>query len=172
MQKIAVVQGAPSAQIQALFRDMVARWRPTLRIAGVIEEDHELPDRKCSAGYLCSIATGGRYPIFQDLGPGADACHLEGSGALTATADVARGISGGCDLVVLSKFGKLESIGQGLNGAFRAALAAGVPVLTTVSSSLMPKWTAFASQPFASLPADPDEIDAWRHVIAGDASAP
>lgn len=170
MQKIAVVQGAPSAQVQALFRDLVARWRPALRIAGVIEEDHELPDRKCSAGYLRSIGTDARYPIFQDLGPGADACHLEGSGALTATADVERGIAAGCDLVVLSKFGKLESIGQGLNGAFKAALAAGVPVLTTVSSSLMPKWTAFASPLFVSLPAEPEQIDTWLRAVAADAS--
>jgi hypothetical protein len=170
MQKIAVVQGAPSSEIQALFRDLVARWRPALRIAGVIEEHHELPDRKCSAGYLRSIATGARYPIFQDLGPGADACHLEGSGALTATADVERGIAGGCDLVVLSKFGKLESIGQGLSGAFKAALTAGVPVLTTVSPSLMPRWTAFASPLFVSLPADPAQIDTWRRAVAAGAS--
>lgn len=64
-------------------------------------------------------------PIFQDLRPGRRRLP---SGRLRRLdrRRCQRGIASGCDLVVLSKFGKLESIGQGLNSAFKAALAAGV----------------------------------------------
>ena len=46
-----------------------------------------------------------------------------------AAAAVRRDIAAGCDLVVLSKFGKLEAGGGGLRDAFGAAIEAGVPVL-------------------------------------------
>ena len=42
--------------------------------------------------------------------------------------------------------------------------------LTMVSAPLMPKWTAFASPLFVTLPADPAQIDAWCRAIAADAS--
>lgn len=170
VKRIAVVQGAPGAAIQEMFRDLAERWRPMLRIAGVIAEDHGLPGRKCRAGYLRSIATGTRYPIFQDLGPGAEACHLEGGGALAAAAAVTKDIAAGCDLVLLSKFGKLEAARQGLAGAFRAALEANVPVLTSVSPAFEKAWTEFASPLFITLPAETEQIESWwRNVCRAPA---
>lgn len=81
--KIAVVQGAPSAVVQELFRSLAERWRPSVRLVGVLAEDHGLPDRRCIAGYLRSLVDGARYPIFQDLGPGSG-CHLSGDRAVVA----------------------------------------------------------------------------------------
>lgn len=164
VKRIAVVQGAPSAAVQATFRDLIDRWRPTLRLAGVVAEDHGLPDRKCSAGYLRDIATGIRYPIFQDSGQ-PEACHLEGGGALAASAAIEKEITAGCDLVVLSKFGKLEAAGQGLARAFEAAIAADVPILTSVSPAFENAWTDFAAAPFSSLPADPGRIESWFRAL-------
>ena len=126
MKRVAVVMGAPSAVIQNLFRELAERWQSDMRIAGVIEEPHGLADRKCNAGYLRSITNGTLYPIFQDLGPGAEACHLEGAGAISATAAIEQDIAAGCDLVMLSKFGKLETMQRGLWPAFAAAALAGL----------------------------------------------
>lgn len=162
---IAVVQGAPSATVQEMFRGLVARWRPMVRVAGVIEESHDLPDRKCRAGYLRSIGSGALYPIFQDLGPGMQICTLEARGALSATEAVTTDIAEGCDLVVLSKFGKLEASRQGLIVAFTTAIAAGVPILTSVSPAFAPAWTTFATSLFVSLPADPHRIEAWWRTV-------
>jgi hypothetical protein len=53
--------------------------------------------------------------------------------ALTAAGAVRRDIAAGCELVVLSKFGKLEAAGEGLAPAFKAALDARLPLLTSVS---------------------------------------
>jgi Protein of unknown function (DUF2478) len=63
---IGVVRGKPGAAAQALFETLVARRREE-RIAGVIAESHGLNNRTCNAGFLRSIATGERFPIFQDL---------------------------------------------------------------------------------------------------------
>jgi hypothetical protein len=161
MKKIAVVQGAPSAEVQDLFRSLAERWRPSARLAGVVAEEHGLPDRACTAGYLVSLTDGERFQIFQDLGPGSTGCHLAGAGALAASQAVRRDIAAGCDLVVLSKFGKLEKDGGGLRDALSAAIEAGVPVLTSVSPALMLAWESFAEPLFVTLPADADRVDAW-----------
>jgi hypothetical protein len=169
--KIAVVQG-PGPAIEDLFRTLAERWQSEARVAGAIAEDQGLPDRACSAGYLRSLRDGARYSIFQDAGPGSEACQLAGDGAVLAAAAVRRDIETGCDLVILSKFGKLEAGGGGLRDAFAAAIEAGVPVLTTVARSQAGAWDAFAGALFAPVAADPGAIEAWwRNVRSGLAGA-
>ncbi len=164
---IAVVRGAPSATVQQYFRTLVERWTRSIRVIGVIAEDHGLTGRACSAGFLRNIATGERFPIFEDVGPGST-CHLDGRGALSAAEAVQRDIAAGCDLVVLSKFGKLEAAGEGLRDAFTTAIEARIPLLTSVSPARDAAWTAFAAAAFDGLTADLDAIDAWvtRRSIA------
>src|SRR6185437_10784585 len=149
--KIAVVQG-PGPVVQDLFRTLAERWQGEARVVGAIAEDHDLPD-------------GARYPIFQDLGRGSQTCHLAGDGALVAGAAVARDIETGCDLVILSKFGKLEAGGGGLREAFAAAMEAGVPVLTSVARSQAAPWEGFAAPLFTPVAADAGEIEAWWHSV-------
>ncbi|HMK78255.1 MAG TPA: DUF2478 domain-containing protein [Xanthobacteraceae bacterium] len=168
---IAVVQGGSSAAAQELFRAFVSRWHASARIVGVIEENHGLGERTCNGGYLRSIASGELFPLFQDLGSQSTACHLEGSGATSASAAIARDIAAGCDLVLLSKFGKLEAARGGLASAFAAAIEAGVPVLTAVSPAFSEKWAQFAAPLFTPLPADAAVLDAWWRAIRGSACA-
>ncbi len=165
VQTIAVVRGTSSAQVQDLFRVLVDRWKPSVRLAGLIAESHGLADRACSAGFLRNIATAERFSIFVDLGPGSTTCHLDGTGALIAADAVQRDIRAGCDLVLLSKFGKLEADGKGLLQAFKTAIKAGIPLLTSVSPALEEPWKRIAGPSFAILPADADRIDAWWRAV-------
>jgi len=162
--RIAVVQGASSAVVQELFRSFAERWRPTVRLAGVLAEDHGLTDRACAAGYLRNLVDGARQPIFQDLGRGSG-CHLSGDGAVAAAAAVRADIAAGCDLVMLSKFGRLEADGGGLRDAFAAAIEAGLPVLTAVSPPYMARWKAFATPLFTLLPPEAGQLDAWWRSV-------
>jgi hypothetical protein len=161
---IAVVRGAANAEIQEIFRELADQWQPEVQLAGLVAESHGLPDRNCQAGYLRNLATGARFSIFHDLGPGVADCHLDGIGAVAAAATVQRDIAENCDLVLLNKFGKLEASGGGLAGAFQAALAAGVPLLTSVSPAHDEAWRQFTKREFAILPADPAAIDLWRRA--------
>lgn len=165
VKKIAVVQGVPSAQVQELFRTLAERWQATAHLAGAVAEDHGLADRACAAGFLRSLGNGEKFQIFQDLGPGSETCHLAGAGALSAAAAVRRDIAAGCDLVVLNKFGKLEAEGGGLRDAFAAAIEAGIPILTSVSTRFATAWERFAAPLFVVLPADVDRIDAWWQAV-------
>ena len=165
VKKIAVVQGAPGATVQAMFHTLADRWRPTMRLAGVLAEGHGLADRACSAGFLRSLAGDERFSVFQDLGPNSAACHLDGTGMVTAADAVRRDIERGCDLVVLSKFGKLEAAGGGLRAAFDAAIEVGLPVLTSVGNSFLSAWEAFAATLFVVLPADLAKLEQWRQDV-------
>ena len=162
---IAVVRGAPNAEIQSIFGTLVDRWRSELRLAGVVAESHGLADRSCQAGFLRSLTDDARFSIYHDLGPGAADCHLDGTGAVAAAEAVRRDIAAGCDLVLLNKFGKLEAVGNGLAGAFRAALSARLPLLTSVSPAQDEAWRRFVDQEFVVLSPDFASIDLWRRAV-------
>jgi hypothetical protein len=166
----AVVQGSRE-EIQAAFRTLVDKWRPSVRLAGLIAEDHGLTDRTCTAGFLRNIATGERFSIFNDFGPGSTTCHLDGAGVLAAAEAVRRDIAAGCDLVMLSKFGKLEAAGKGLVEAFKLVIEAHIPLLTSVSSTLNESWEMLAGRAFIVLPAEPNKIDKWWQTIHPFASS-
>jgi hypothetical protein len=158
---IAVVQGADGAAIQDLFAEVLrAPWRPR-RIAGVIELPGDAPG-VCGLERLHNIPDGQRFALFQDLGSGSTACAVDPGGVADACAAVCRDIAAGCDLAILSKFGKLEAEnGSGLLAAFVAALDAGVPVLTAVSPNRLAHWDVFAAPYYETLGPSLDAIGAW-----------
>jgi len=149
---IAVVRGASNAEIQVIFQALADKWRPDVRLAGLVAENHGLAERHCQAGYLRNLTTGARFSIFQDLGPGSAMCHLDGSGAVAAAVAVQSDIAAGCDFVLLNKFGKLEAAGDGLASAFRAVITAGLPLLTSVSPAHDEAWRRFVDQSLLFFP--------------------
>jgi Protein of unknown function (DUF2478) len=166
---IAAVQGASSTVVRDMFSALVARWRSSARIAGVLEENHGQENQVCGAGYLRSIASGARYSMFQDLGPGSTACRIDPAGLLLAGEAVRRDIAAGCDLVLLNRFAKLEAERQGLISAFAAAVEAGVPLLTSVSPAFQGAWKRFAAPLFVMIPAEPETIDGWWRAVRASA---
>ena len=119
---IAGVRGAPTAQVQALFSAFVERLGPGARVAGVVE-DEPAPGH----AQLRSLADGRRFEVFQALGRGSSACSVDAGSIVTACEAVRGDIAAGCDLVVLSKFGRLESERTGLSEAFAAGLFVMLP---------------------------------------------
>jgi hypothetical protein len=162
--RIATVVGADSAAIQALLATAAAQWRAAgVKVAGVTAETHGLPDRTCSAGLLRDVVSGTPFPIYLEIPPSDTSCHLDADGVEAACA-ATRALIPASDLVVLSKFGKLEAMQRGLLPAFEAAMAAGKPVLTTVSEKHRAAWHAFA--PDAVLvAADSAAIETWWRAV-------
>lgn len=68
--RIAVIQGADSNATQKLLAAIADEWRAqAIRIAGVTAQLHDLPDRSCSAGFLCDIHSGDRFAIHLETAP-------------------------------------------------------------------------------------------------------
>jgi hypothetical protein len=174
---IAVIRGATGGAIQQLMYDFVERWQSAVRLVGVIENTRDgdaLESRRpdCGPGHLCSIADENCYPLFQQLGPGATGCALDPRGVVEACETVRRQIAQGCDLVLLSKFGKMEAeSGSGLLAAFVAAVEAGIPIITSVAPKFDEAWTQFAAPLFTMLPAESEAVEAWWEAIRASRSA-
>jgi hypothetical protein len=164
LDQIGVVQGAPSPVVQGLLRAFVAELPASVRVAGVLDE-------VCSVGQLRSVRDGSTFSIVQDLGPGSTACRIDAGGIVTACEAVCRDIEVGCDLVVLSKWGKVEADRSGLADAFAVAISAGVPILTSVAPRFTSAWEQFAAPLYVILPPDVASVAAWWREQAARASA-
>lgn len=113
----------------------------------------------CSAAFLRDVALGRRFSIQLDAAPAGTSCHLDAAGIGEACAGLLPQIAG-ADIVVLSKFGKTEAAQQGLRAAFSGAIAAGRPLLTTVSPKHAEAWAAFAPRAVWLEP-DSGAIERW-----------
>lgn len=158
---IGVVQGASSDLIQALFDEFVRQHRPALRIAGVIEQPAGRASG-CEPERLLSLTDGRDFALYQELGEASVSCALDAESLIAVGQRVCEDICAGCDLVVLSKFGKLEAENRsGLIPAFAAALERGIPVLTSVSPKYADAWSAFAEPMFNTLAPEMAALEAW-----------
>lgn len=161
-QPIAAVRGATTPQIQALFLEFAAWLGSQAKVAGVVEETPAGGEAQ-----LRSLPDGQVYRVFQELGSGSGACGLDAGSVVGACEAVRRQIAAGCDLVVLSKFGKLEADRTGLAEAFASGLTAGTPILTSVGAKYDAAWARFASPFYVLLPPELAALQAWwRRVQA------
>jgi hypothetical protein len=159
--QIVALQGAPSVVIQTLLADIAAKLtRRGLRVVGVVEHSAGGPN-PCKSMGLRSLRDGRVFSISQNLGPGSQACNLHSEGLALACAAVQEQIAHGADVAIISKFGKQEGIGGGLIDAFGAAIAAGVPIITSVSPAMMDEWRQFAGELAECVAADMAKQDSW-----------
>jgi nucleoside-triphosphatase THEP1 len=160
---IAVIAGRDGQDLQALLSGAAARWRRAgMRLAGLLAEGHD-GEGVCSAAYLRDLTTGERFSIQRDAPPPGTSCHLDAAG-MDEACDAVLARMGGADIVVLSKFGKLEAMQQGLWRCFCASARAGTPLLTTVSSRHAEALRAWAPAACWLEPGD-GAIEAWWNAM-------
>ncbi|WP_315918101.1 DUF2478 domain-containing protein [Mesorhizobium sp. SP-1A] len=165
MNRIAAVTAEDGSDVQAFLGAMAARWQAQgVRVVGVLAED--LSGQTCSAGFLRDLTSGDVFQIFRELPPNDPSCHVDAMGIDAACASLVGRIAD-ADLVLLSKFGKLEAGQGGLVPAFEAAFANGKPVLTTVSARFRNAWKAFLPEA-TSLTANETDIRRWWDSLQGD----
>lgn len=167
---IAAIVGDDSPAIQALFAATAAKWRADgLNVVGLVAETHGLENRVCRAGYLRDVASDKKFSIYLETPRTDTSCHLDASGVDSACEELLKQISAS-DLVVLSKFGKIEAERRGLARAFDAAIKAGKPILTTVSERHRNAWQGVAAD---AVYLSPDEaaLDQWCETVKKNAPA-
>ncbi|MBV6305780.1 DUF2478 domain-containing protein [Candidimonas humi] len=160
---IAYIANREGLDSQALLSAAVAQWRAAgIEAVGVLAENNET-EGMCSAGFLRDLASGKRFSIQLDAPPAGTSCHLDTAGMEDAGAGLLTQIPQ-ADIVVFSKFGKLEATQKGLWAAFAAAISAGRPLLTTVSPKHAQAWQAFAPAALR-LESKPAAIAQWWNMI-------
>lgn len=162
---IAAIVGAESAVIQKLLAEAVSDWRRAgVRVCGLVEEAHGLTGRSCTSGLLRNLETGNVFAMYLDEPPAHTSCHLDELGVVEACASVVDRIAAS-DLVVLSKFGKVEAVGSGLFEAFETAIRLGKPLLTSVAPKHHYAWQRFAPEA-AFIRPDRASMETWKRNVS------
>jgi hypothetical protein len=159
---IAAVRGTTTAHIQKLLGAFAERRRREgFRVAGAIEVPVPAGACFCGSQALKDLTTGALFPITLDLGIGSTACKLDANGLTEACQSVFQAVSQGADLVVLSKFGKVEAEGSGFLDVFSAAAAAGIPCVTGVAPSYAAPFLRYAGGYSQWIGAEVSSLDRW-----------
>jgi hypothetical protein len=166
--RIAALPGEPSADIQSLMARFARRLADAgMRVAGVTQTRSVDPVTGRSRIALRDLGTGALAAISQDLGPGSVACNLDSGELAQACAAIEQAAAAGLDLAVISKFSKQEAARGGFADAFRAAIAARVPVVTAVSPHYLDEWREFAGPLAEFLEPSAEALeDWWRRLRA------
>ncbi|MDR3469855.1 MAG: DUF2478 domain-containing protein [Xanthobacteraceae bacterium] len=151
---------------EAAFARLVERARGLkLKLAGVLQYPaFEGADRRCDV-VLEDLASGHRTALFEDRGPGARGCRLDEAALAEATARIEGSLETGPQLLVLSKFGKVECDGGGLRDLIAAAIDRDIPVIIGVPERNLEAWRLFSGGLAVELSEDDDEIARWVESI-------
>lgn len=162
----AVVYGARD-EPDRLFGEFVNRLQQTRnRIAGLIQ----LGGRSGFAERgVPAIALPGRAAVFlpHNLGRVSDACYLDAGQLGEAKKRLSSAISDGADLVIINRFGKLETGGMGFVDEIKQAVSAKIPVLIAVPVERFMAWTRFSEGMGVKLQCSRERVDAWWRTVSG-----
>lgn len=158
---IAALPAQEKDKVQSLMRFFALELaRSGVRVAGVTQmRDDDSAGR--TRIFLRDLTSDAEYLISQDLGPGSVACNLDTGELAMACAAVEQAARDGADLIVVSKFAKQEAERGGLCDAFRAAMAARIPVIAAVSPHFREEWRLFAGPLAEDVDPSPEALADW-----------
>jgi nucleoside-triphosphatase THEP1 len=162
---VAAVVYEAGSRIEEFFATLAARLRAEgIAVSGLLQRSlRARAEDRCSFE-MEDLGQGVRYRISQDLGPGSDACSIDRAAIASASVVLRRAILDAPDVVLVNKFGALEAAGEGLREDMNAVVAAGLPLLTTVSREQLDDWRAYVGGASAELPMDLDAVVAWAQA--------
>jgi Protein of unknown function (DUF2478) len=115
---------------------------------------------QCADSSLSAVLlhTGEKLLLAQDFDPAARGCRLDLGRLQNAATRV--------DLLIINRFGKRESAGQGLAHLIERALDADIPVVIAVSAHRFADWIKFAGGMSVKLRCDRHALESWWHRIS------
>jgi len=158
--KIGYIQGGTRSAIQAVLWAFSQRLLGEGRhIAGMVERPP--PSAQAEDDVLMTVDHRNSIAIFQFLGPGSQSCTLDAAKIADACGMVEAQLVPGVDLLVLSKFGRIEAEGGGFRSTFKKAILLDIPILTAVNPVFDGPWTAFTEGAGQLLKPSMAEIENW-----------
>ncbi len=158
----AVIHGPGSASIDILLDRFTSELiRRGFRVGGVVQRNYGMRDDCSDRMEMVDVATGYAFGISQNLGRESRACRVDPAGVADASQAIRRAIAKQPDLIVVNKFAGLEAHGEGLSTEMLAAIAEGIPVLTSVGSRFLNEWQNFTGGYTDLLAPDMDALWRW-----------
>ncbi|MBV9431869.1 MAG: DUF2478 domain-containing protein [Hyphomicrobiales bacterium] len=169
----AVVHETRAVAIDRLMLDTARRLRARgIKVGGLVQHNVEKEGSDCAEMRLEDLASA-THVVISLQRPRGSGCRLDAAGLAEAAALAQRGIASGADFVIISKFGAQEAAGKGLREEIAQAVMLGLPVLTSVSSRLLPAFEGFIGESWTRLPPEFSAIEAWAlSTVATNDPAP
>ena len=160
----------PGDAAVAAFLERAAR--SGARIAGLVQEHADAQGCALHDARVRNLGTGEILPIMQDLGAEATGCRVDPAAIAVAARMLDHARETAPDLLVASRFGRLESEGGGMLAEIGQAFGDGLAVLICVPSRYIGSWNAFADGLDVQLPPSADAIARWwESVVAARSDA-
>jgi hypothetical protein len=145
-------------RIMAEFADALAV--AGLRVAGFVQVADALQDRHAKA-HVRDLETGARLSIFQNLGRSSQSCSVDPTAFVEVARCFGEALARRPDLLIVNRFGRLESEGGGIIDEIAAAATSGIPMLIGVSTRYLKAWRQFAMGLDEELACSREALDAW-----------
>jgi hypothetical protein len=141
--------------------------RSGCRVAGFVQVVEAAADGRPEPQAL-DLETGARLPVFQNLGRSSGACRVDPSALVEIGQRLTDAMGRRPDILMINRFGRLESEGEGIFDEIAAAALSGIPVLIGVASRYHEAWRQFAMGLDDELACSRAALDAWwqRQMVA------
>lgn len=156
---------APDDVLVAFIDGAISRGA---RVAGLVQERAGLSHLRDVR--VRDLASGELLPVMQNLGAGSVGCSVDPAAIAEGARLLGRALATNPDLLVVNRFGRLESEGGGMLNEIGRAFGEGVATIVCVPGRYCDAWNAFAAGLDAQLPARREAIEAWWRAVARDAS--
>jgi hypothetical protein len=158
-------EGEDVNAIMADFAQDLAR--SGCRVAGFVQVLEDGPDGRPEPR-VQDLETGARLPVFQNLGRSSQACRVDPGALIEIGRRLAEALLRRPDLLLINRFGRLESEGDGVIDEIAAAALSGIPVLIGVAWRYHEAWRQFAMGLDDELACSRAALDAWwrRQMVA------
>jgi hypothetical protein len=153
---------APDEAVTAFIDAAVARG---VRVAGLVQDRADEGLCNLNNVWVRDLTSGEILPIMQDLGAGAEGCRVDPSAIALAARLLGRALATNPDLLVVNRFGRLESEGGGVLSEIGRAFAEGMTMIVCVPDRYRDAWNAFACGLDVQLAASREAIEAWWRAI-------
>jgi Protein of unknown function (DUF2478) len=162
----AIVFERDEAPDEALIAFVSGAMASGARIAGLVQEraDDDLCDLHDVR--VRDLTSGEVLPIMQDLGSGSTGCAVDPAAIAAAARLLGRALATNPDLLIVNRFGRLESEGGGMLEEIGRAFSEGVATIVCVPARYRDAWDAFAAGLDAQLPAEREAIETWWRSVA------
>jgi nucleoside-triphosphatase THEP1 len=159
---LAAIQHERNFDINGTLRKVVKGLQEKgVMVGGVLQEAEFRPNGCCAQLNIVDIRTGRTERITKDRGRESRGCKLDPRGLAAISHCITDAIDADVDLVIINKFGRAESEGDGLLSCIADAISAGVPVLTTVREPYVTAWSLYHGGLAIELPPRIDTILQW-----------
>lgn len=131
------------------------------KVLGFLQRERTGDGECCGEIALQDIGTGELVTISQSLGPGARGCRLDPQALAGVAGSLLVRLADDTDLLILNRFGKGESEGQGFRAVIEEACLRGIPVLTVVRDNYVTAWEQFSGELGCLLAPDREGVVDW-----------